>query len=317
MNYEELMKIHQQKQKQISDKQTIAQKIKRRFGSKSGKRHTRSGITLNLDICPGLINQRIREKKKLGRHWDNNRHKYIDFNNEEDAREYFNLRMDECKSIVNKEWRVHRSCFAYRLDSNFTNLPARIRNNLKLDDEDSTEIDIKSAQPSFLWTILNQQNTDQICKVELEAFKNKLHSDMYIEFSNLWNMPRNDAKVHFLSWIMAPINSKKYKNVRQYFEQAFPTLLQVIEKIKSIGAWYTDDDKERESHKYMSHLLQRFESEFMIDTVCPQILTLRPKFSFFTVHDAIYVPKSKAQIVLKIINDELIKQNTPTHATIK
>ena len=66
MNYEELMKIHQQKQKQISDKQTIAQKIKRRFGSKSGKRHTRSGITLNLDICPGLINQRIREKKKLG-----------------------------------------------------------------------------------------------------------------------------------------------------------------------------------------------------------------------------------------------------------
>jgi hypothetical protein len=66
-------------------------------------------------------------------------------------------------------------------------------------------------------------------------------------------------------------------------------------------------------YKYMAHLLQKAEVEFMIDTMIPILLDL-PKFSFFTIHDSVVVPKSRYEMVKLHLNVNLRNKNIPTTA---
>lgn len=281
--------------------QPIVKYLKNRFNSTK----KREGITIDISKCKPLILERLEEKKLENP-------KYLD---KFECEKYFDEKLWLCLKIKIKEWYCHRSYFAYRLDSNFTNLPKKIRKILMIDGEESIEIDIKSCQPTMLWTILNKKfNDNEIYHNELQLLKEKLQSDMYEEFGKICQTNRSLGKMMFMSWIFAEVGASKYDKIRQYFIEHFPLLLKYIEEVKQRGPWFTDDDEEHEQHTLMARWLQREEVIFMIDNFAMKLLKVEPKFSFFTVHDSIIVPKSKYELVKNMLNDELKEKNIPTRA---
>jgi hypothetical protein len=63
----------------------------------------------------------------------------------------------------------------------------------------------------------------------------------------------------------------------------------------------------RKNHKALSHILQRIESEIMIQNVCKRISIEHPTLPIFTIHDSILTTDGNQEYVAKIIKEEAFK----------
>ena len=57
----------------------------------------------------------------------------------------------------------------------------------------------------------------------------------------------------------------------------------------------------------MSHILQRIESEIMIQNVCKRISLEHPALPIFTIHDSVLTTDGNQEYVAKIIKEEAFK----------
>lgn len=63
----------------------------------------------------------------------------------------------------------------------------------------------------------------------------------------------------------------------------------------------------RKNHRALSHILQRIESEIMIQNVCKRISVEHPELPIFSIHDSVLTTDGNQKYVEKIIEDEAFK----------
>jgi hypothetical protein len=177
--------------------------------------------------------------------------------------------------IQNNIWRVNRNQTNFRLDTNITNFPSTLLNHIYFKNEPMIEIDIKNSQFAFLCYI-----TKDLDKHFIKWCQNGI---MYDKIAELLNIDRAAAKQY-----MFEIAFGKVKKEHDIIRNVIPKTMN-----------YIDEYKKKNGYKAFSNLLQRKESEVMIDGLLEYLYI--KGYEFLTVHDSVRVNKSMAKIIKKEI----------------
>jgi hypothetical protein len=79
---------------------------------------------------------------------------------------------------------------------------------------------------------------------------------------------------------------------KRNFKENFQNVYEVFRQIK------------KNNHRALAHLLQRIESNIMIEAVASRIAKESPNLPFFTIHDSVATTEGNEQYVAKIIKEE-------------
>lgn len=100
------------------------------------------------------------------------------------------------------------------------------------------------------------------------------------------------------SWIKTGLFEVLYgKNsavspIKSRFNELFPGVAQVVRELK------------RKDYRFLSRLLQKVESGFVLNTVCRRLMKEVPEAPVFTIHDSVLTTPSHADDVLRIFGQE-------------
>lgn len=240
--------------------------------------------------------------------------------------------------IFEQEWNFSFDPFG-RVHTNLTNLSSLVRSTLHLGGNNLVEIDIANSQPLFLAllvlhfrsnkdktldykTFKNENNFDilspspylritqcnvlqEITGYEFTSIRQKLAKDeqKYLalceegrlyeylqEMLGIERMSRKEFKRQFFQ-VLFGANSY-HTEFRQLFRELFPQLSKVIHRHK------------RRKPQYLAQLMQWYESNFVIGTVCRRLMENHPEFPVLTIHDSILTTAPHAETVKSIIEQE-------------
>ena len=234
-----------------------------------------------------------------------------------------------------------------RIHTNVTNMKKEIRHAaLRCDGERVSEVDIKSSQAAFIIAVFRRY----IRYYKDDLFEN---TDTFLQFSPIWNegrkevtlsrmesqlayyeelvrkgriyeffrdecsqdtgvdrqLTRDEAKEGLLSFLFSPLHFDEGRcpirgAVQRCWREHFPDLFNCMWSLK------------RYCHAALAYEMQRIESSFVFDHVCPRILG-ELGCHFCTVHDSIIVPERFAEKVRAIMDEELLLQDIPTHTEVE
>jgi hypothetical protein len=90
-----------------------------------------------------------------------------------------------------------------------------------------------------------------------------------------------------------PAQYKRYKEITAIFEDEFPEVWDFILKVK------------RKNYKILSHLMQKAESDLVINKVCARIMEERPDVPILTIHDSVLTFRRHVEYVKGVLLEEL------------
>lgn len=230
-----------------------------------------------------------------------------------------------------------------RFHSNLTNIKKELRHFITYDGHPLVNIDIKNSQPLLSTLLLDpsfyapQKKTRYINIYNIPSSFNLLvnnkHKHSYtdtiimlvkviqsidIKQVSIYNsMAQSGDFYQQLSKVMYPtrafdkgemkkltytvffsnnraIQGMNYLPKRQ-FKRKFPDVYKVFSALK------------RKNHRALSHILQRIESEIMIQSVSQRISQEQPTLPIFTIHDSIVTTDGNQNYVIKVIEEEAFK----------
>ncbi len=229
----------------------------------------------------------------------------------------------------------------HRFYSPLTNLKKELRNYLTYNGQQLVNIDISNSQPYFaillhdinFWQKFKIKNKEERKRInEIIRFLKSSESPTVKGFED--NFDLNSTKNSIISYIQSVTNGTFYQQIeshlkplfpdkfltdkdvksetlrmlyvenkyahldfyapmQQVFKQLFPATYFIFYTLKSIKCESKDN--------YLPILLQKIESEIMIDTVCKKISQLHPSIPLFTIHDSIVTTVSNQAIVTNIM----------------
>lgn len=186
-----------------------------------------------------------------------------------------------------------------RIHTNFTILKKEIRKNyLTIDNLPVSEIDIRNSQPLFLAKLLINNNIDRNnveYKNYISLVSNGIIYEYFLDRYGELFIDRNEIKMMLYKVIYGKNNDKNKINL--LFKNSFPNIYQFIKK-------YKEDNK---SHKSISHILQKMESEFLFNNVIKEIYDVYPNINIITIHDSIIYPVKYDKEIKIIFNKHLNK----------
>jgi len=227
-----------------------------------------------------------------------------------------------------------------RFHSNLTNIKKELRNYITYDGKPLVNIDIKNSQPllssilldpSFYTTkpryiniyqlpssfnlLTNKHKhtyTDTIIilvKVlqsvdikEVSSYSSMAKSgDFYQQLSKVMYPRRifDKAQMKKLTYTVFFSNNRSIQGMhyigKRNFRRIFPDVYKVFSTIK------------RKNHRALSHILQRIESEIMIQRVSQRISKEQPTLPIFTIHDSIVTTDGNQDYVSNVIKEEAYK----------
>ncbi len=183
-----------------------------------------------------------------------------------------------------------------RFHTNFTILKKEIRNDfLSINNEQITELDITNSQPLFFAILLKKEvpaiNGDT--QRYFDLVKNGLIYADIIENTRI--KTRKGAKELMYKVLFG--NNEENKKENKIFKKLYPSVHEYIIEFKT----------EKKNYRFLSHQLQRMESEFMFNNLVSEIIKTYPRMIFFTVHDSILFPKSYRKNIKVIFDKHLNK----------
>lgn len=201
------------------------------------------------------------------------------------------------RSVYLRQWYAVRCAYG-RFHSSFTALPKAQRQRLLLAGENSVEIDIANSQPLFLSILANANNpvptpvttpgkAISICGTVLDSQRFlELTSigQLYTHFQRATGWSRRRVKRSFIVMMFADVQTTTRMKIFGLLNREFPTIAEFIVESK------------RHQYQDLAKLLQRFESQTMIDGVAGGL-----DFPVLTVHDSIIVPKENSQAAVDAI----------------
>lgn len=227
--------------------------------------------------------------------------------------------------------------FGGRFHSNLTNIKKELRNYITYDGNRLINVDIKCSQPFFSTLLFNPafyeekseifsirdiptlcpllfgkyckygfssfvimlgktlQSTDKekvkefIKMVNSEDFYKRIFTKIYPDKT----FDRPNAKLMILVYFFSKNRSKA--KIRMDFKNALPEVHDLYASIK------------KKNHRALSHILQRIESEIMIQRVVKRISIEKPELPIFTIHDSVATVQGNEHYVSEIIAEEVFK----------
>lgn len=234
-----------------------------------------------------------------------------------------------------------------RIHTNVTSMKKEIRHAaIRCDGDSVAEVDIKSSQAAFIISVFRRyiefyredlcENRDTFIRFkpiwnagrkdfvldrmeeELERYRNLVGDGTIYEFFQCEcsqdsdvdrPLTRDEAKKGLLSFLFSPLYFDEQRElirgaVKRCWQEHFPTLYNCMWSMKE------------HCHAALAYEMQKIESNFMFERVCPRILE-EIGCHFCTVHDSIIVPEQYAEHVQYIMNEELLNQDIPTYTDIE
>jgi hypothetical protein len=233
-----------------------------------------------------------------------------------------------------------------RFHSNLTNLNKELRNFITYNGQHLVNVDIKNSQPLLSTLLLNTDfyNHNSLCNITTipgyqYLLSNTYHSypsltimvvktlkksdnqdiNIYIEFVNsgsfyqkIFNLLYPDKtfekdKVKTMIFMIFFSNNrymgKTEAEPKRRFKEMFPRTYEVFKILKLCD------------HTALSRILQRIESNLMIQNVVPRISREKPDLPIFTIHDSVVTTVGNEEYVATVILEE-IKKYTGLEAKI-
>ena len=172
-----------------------------------------------------------------------------------------------------------------RVHTNLTTLSSKYRPYLDVNKESLINVDIRNSQPLFLLLTLREEIQDSTIRCALFGVKEELKQyadlvqvgNLYEYFCTVYDCDRETAKKKIFTEIFGRQISKQFKNV-------FPNLSQVIEQIKG------------KDYRRVAWMMQRKESQLMINQVCGDLLKQDKNIFLATIHDSILTTKQNVDV---------------------
>jgi hypothetical protein len=185
----------------------------------------------------------------------------------------------------------------FRYDSNFTRLPSELVPLLTIEDNPLHEVDTVNSQmfysvclfdPSPVVTkvmrdYLGHLLTIQIKRLQLSQYHDvqryalsAISGQFYEDLMQLFSMnSRDEVKDLCFTVLFGRNDAIKYSKDLRRFRDAYPNVYRMFTEIKKDG------------HNRLSILLQRIESDVMLNYVAPAIMQRLPEVKFITKHDSV------------------------------
>ncbi|MCH4551999.1 hypothetical protein [Aestuariibaculum lutulentum] len=219
-----------------------------------------------------------------------------------------------------------------RFHSNLTNIKKELRNYITYDSKKLVNVDIKNSQPFFstllfntafyeeksenfnmykmpslskvigeeseyisliimlgktLESTMNTSFSEYLDMVNSADFYNTIHTKLYPE------QPFDRPKVKLMILIYFFSKNRSKSQFKKDFKNALPEVHKLFALIK------------RKNHKALSHILQRIESEIIIERVTKLISIEKPELPIFTIHDSVVTTQGNENYVSDVIKDEI------------
>jgi hypothetical protein len=185
-----------------------------------------------------------------------------------------------------------------RFHTPFTILPKNIRNNcLTIDNNDISEIDIPNSQPLFLLKLIGMNRHIPVEEVEYELFSDLVRDGVF--YQHLSKVCGNKSLKEVKKNVFEILFGYNIQNsTSRIFSGFFPSIFNFLKVIK----------KEHGDYRWVSHQLQRLESDFIFNRVIKKIYSMDPHIKLFTVHDSIFCRKDRFRFVDNIFISEIKKE---------
>ncbi len=183
-----------------------------------------------------------------------------------------------------------------RLHTNFTILKSSIRKSfLKIENEETSEIDIANSQPLFLAKMIHQIDSKWVDKEELDKFIFLTKSGRYYQYLMDSLNIKNKKEIKEITYKILFGRNHHNSKYDKMFRKIFPTIHNFIKIFKS----------KNNDYRSLSHELQRMESNFIFNKVVKKIYEYSEDISIVTIHDSVIMKNSDKDIVETIFKNEL------------
>lgn len=188
--------------------------------------------------------------------------------------------------------------FLYLMDRNVWRKTQELRNLFK-----SYQEYILPKFTSIMFTIIDRIHISG----EFEEYK-KLVSEgkIYDHFLELFKKQRPDTTRDGVKKLMIiaqfSMNRKRISMMKTLFKSRFPNIYQLTCSIKG-----NTNSSQEKKHPILAVLLQRIESELILNRVCTHIKKERPDLPMFTIHDCLVTTAGNESYVDAILRDECFK----------
>jgi hypothetical protein len=197
-------------------------------------------------------------------------------------------------SIINLsegEYKFKVDSTAYRVHTNLTNIKKELRQFLSVEGEPLGEVDIKNSQPLFFyWQI---KNLEQIPDDEKIRYKEMVESgkfyELFIKRLGIPDSKRAKVKKKIISAIFFDYNREKESRYVTVFKKEFPSIASYIYQYK------------KENRSKLACLLQRLESNFVIEKAVREFINRFGDEFVSTIHDSMVVKESKLNDALQVM----------------
>lgn len=185
--------------------------------------------------------------------------------------------------IKHKIFRISRNETNNRLDYNLTNMKSDLLEYLLLDNEELVELDIANAQFAILCSLTTNLDSNFI--------EHTQSGNLYQYIASELNISVSESKS-----LMFRVAFDKVKTNQDSIRNIFPITMKFI-----------DNYKNENGYKAFSNLLQKQESLLMIDGVLNYLHS--KDVLVFTIHDAVRVKKSEAEVIRNMIQEYFTENN--------
>lgn len=177
-----------------------------------------------------------------------------------------------------------------RVHTNLTSLGADVRQFLMTEDgEVFDEVDIANSQPLFFYCALSKADT--IDRKELDDYRSIVLSGSFYETLNTLGMDRAAFKKMFYQDVLFGKNKSWTGKVSQIFQERWPSIYKFVVKQKE------------KDHNRIAIMLQKEESNFIINICCKEFLQ-RTGYQFVgTIHDSLLVLSNHGEIAKAVMID--------------
>ncbi len=210
----------------------------------------------------------------------------------------YNRNLYSVDCIKNKHIFYHFDSYG-RMHTNYTILKSFIRKNcLRIDGEETSEIDISNSQPLFLCKLLDEVKSNWVRPEEFELFKELTTSGKFYQYlMDVLNIKDRDAVKKLTYTVLFGKNPNRGKCDIQ-FKSIFPSIHKFIILYK----------RDNNDYRILSHELQKQESNLIFNKIIKKIMLLNPEIKIITIHDSIIVARKWRQFVEVIFKNELLKE---------
>lgn len=225
----------------------------------------------------------------------------IDINYEPASTYINNFTIDEYNSskiaidkFQNKDFFLYTDDFGNRVHTNVTNLKSNLRKFLSYKNKKLINVDVINSQPLFLYLLLPLYTircTFDLSDDDVRLYKDKVQQGKLYDF--LMEKAGVSDRKEFKETLFREIFFGRAVN--KWFWDLFPSIAKVLANIK------------KEDYRKMAWMMQRAESDLIINKICRRIMEEHPTCFITTIHDSILTTEENAGLVEIIMKQEFDK----------